>query len=166
MPSTSSKPPAKRGRPSFKPPRPSAGKSTKAKQSTRRKSAPTPTIPSSSESEDDLASPSQEDSSDHEAESSSTVAAPTGTQDPPPIIPPKLITRILYHHLEKDGNGSMKIGKDANILVGKYMDTFVREAIARAAFERSQTEEAAGTGDGFLEVEDLEKLVPQLLQDF
>lgn len=32
------------------------------------------------------------------------------------------------------------------------METFVREAIARAAFERSQAEEGAGMGDGFLEV--------------
>ncbi|KAL8711204.1 MAG: hypothetical protein Q9220_004349 [cf. Caloplaca sp. 1 TL-2023] len=166
MPSTSTKPSAKRGRPSFKPPRPSAGRSTKDKQSGRRKSAPASAIPSSSDSEDDIASPAPEEPSDPEVESSSPVARPSGTQDPPPIIPPKLITRILYHHLEKDSNRSMKVGKDANTLVGKYMDTFVREAIARAAFERSQTEEAAGTGDGFLEVEDLEKLVPQLLQDF
>ncbi len=45
----------------------------------------------------------------------------------------------------------MRIGKDATAAVGKYIDTFVREAIARAAYERG---EAAGTGkgDGFLEV--------------
>ncbi len=46
----------------------------------------------------------------------------------------------------------MKIGKEANTILGKYFDTFVREAIARAAFERSQADEATGTGDGFLEV--------------
>lgn len=46
----------------------------------------------------------------------------------------------------------MKIGREANTLVGKYLDTFVREAIARAAFERNQADEATGTGDGFLEV--------------
>ena len=39
-------------------------------------------------------------------------------------------------------------------MVGKYMETFVREAIARAAFERS---EAGGKGIGgdFLEVSGL-----------
>lgn len=46
----------------------------------------------------------------------------------------------------------MKIGTEANTLVAKYLDTFVREAIARAAFERNQADEATGTGDGFLEV--------------
>ena len=50
--------------------------------------------------------------------------------------------------------------------VGKYMETFVREAMARAAFARIEAEELSGTGDGFLEVEDLEKLAPQLLLDF
>lgn len=63
------------------------------------------------------------------------------------------------------------------------METFVREAIARAAYERG----GEGRGDGFLEVcvsdgrwewgedeglmrfsqvEDLEKLAPQLVLDF
>lgn len=32
------------------------------------------------------------------------------------------------------------------------METFVREAIARAAFESSLAEEGMGTGDRFLEV--------------
>ena len=43
----------------------------------------------------------------------------------------------------------------------------MREALARAAFARVEIEEReAGAGDGFLEVEDLEKLAPQLLLDF
>ena len=32
------------------------------------------------------------------------------------------------------------MGKDANVLVGKYMETFVREAIARAECERANAE--------------------------
>ena len=60
-------------------------------------------------------------------------------------------------------------------VVGKYMETFVREAIARAAFERGEEmerrkgglgERGIGMGDDFLEVEDLEKGVAQLLLDF
>lgn len=43
------------------------------------------------------------------------------------------------------------MGKDANALVGKYMETFVREAIARAECERSSAE-AEGVGRHFLEV--------------
>jgi hypothetical protein len=51
------------------------------------------------------------------------------------------------------------------MLLGKYMDTFVREALARAKHEMDQKKGAASTRD-FLEVEDLEKLAPQLLLDF
>ncbi|KAI4278663.1 MAG: hypothetical protein L6R38_005192 [Xanthoria sp. 2 TBL-2021] len=166
---TASKAPVKRGHPAFKPPRPPRSKPTRSKPPPKRKSAPATNIESSSGSDDEIASHAAEKSTDSEIDvepSSATAAGPSNTQDPPPMIPPKLITRILYHHLEKDEGDTMKIGREANTLVGKYLDTFVREAIARAAFERNQADEATGTGDGFLEVEDLEKLVPQLLLDF
>lgn len=68
-------------------------------------------------------------------------------------IPPELLTRILHEFFEKDGT---RISKDANKAVAKYIDIFVREAIARTAVEK---------GSGFLEVEDLEKVAPQLLMD-
>lgn len=42
------------------------------------------------------------------------------------------------------------MSKDAGLAIGKYMETFVREAIARASFERQQAE--GETGDNFLEV--------------
>ncbi|KAL8645095.1 MAG: hypothetical protein Q9210_006898 [Variospora velana] len=177
--------PAKRGRPAFKPPRPGAGKTAKSKSPPRRKSAPAATVASSASDDDDFGSTAGDKLSDAEDDSSSTLAAPSATQDPPPAIPPQLLTRLLNHHLEKKEDGVKQIGKDANALVGKYMDVFVREAIARAAFERSQADEGTGGGDGFLEVstlsdqecwedllmkrlqvEDLEKLAPQLLLDF
>ncbi|EGS23047.1 uncharacterized protein CTHT_0015320 [Thermochaetoides thermophila DSM 1495] len=68
-------------------------------------------------------------------------------------IHPELLTRILHEFFEKEDT---RITKDANAAVAKYVDIFVREAIARAAVER---------GRGFLEVEDLEKIAPQLLMD-
>ena len=46
----------------------------------------------------------------------------------------------------------MRIGKDANALVGKYMETFVREALARAAFERGEGRGEGGRGGDFVEV--------------
>lgn len=53
----------------------------------------------------------------------------------------------------------MKITKDANAVVAKYVDIFVREALARAAYERAGGDgnaDAGGgrgsVGDGFLEV--------------
>lgn len=45
------------------------------------------------------------------------------------------------------------------------METFIREALARAAYERAKAEGGGVTKD-FLEAEDLEKLAPQLLMDF
>ncbi|KAL2024365.1 hypothetical protein VTK56DRAFT_8847 [Thermocarpiscus australiensis] len=68
-------------------------------------------------------------------------------------IPPELLTRILHEFFQHDGT---RITRDANAAVARYVDVFVREAIARAAVERE---------GGFLEVEDLEKIAPQLLMD-
>jgi hypothetical protein len=75
-------------------------------------------------------------------------------EDKAKTIPPGLLTRLLHEFFAKEGT---RIHKDANEAVAKYMDVFVREAIARSCAERG--------GDGFLEVEDLEKVAPQLLLD-
>lgn len=68
-----------------------------------------------------------------------------------PAIPQKLLTRLLYEGFE---DKNMKIGKEAMTVVGKYMETFVREALARAVYEREEAEAELGkdTGDGFLQV--------------
>jgi CENP-S associating Centromere protein X len=77
-----------------------------------------------------------------------------------PAIPPKLLTKLLHHHFTSD---KIKITKDANAVVAKYVDIFVREALARAAYERvgenfnsGDTVDGLGGGrgfgDGFLEV--------------
>ncbi|KAL4915501.1 CENP-S associating centromere protein X-domain-containing protein [Aspergillus aurantiobrunneus] len=79
-----------------------------------------------------------------------------------PLIPPKLLTNLVHHNFR---NEKTKIAKDANGVVAKYIDVFVREAVARAAFERAESA-GGGLADGFLEVEDLEKMGPQLAMDF
>ena len=61
-------------------------------------------------------------------------------EEPEKSIPPKLLTRLLHEFFQQD---STRVSKDANAAIGKYVDTFVREAIARAARERE---------GGFLEV--------------
>lgn len=68
-----------------------------------------------------------------------------------PAIPHKLLTRLLHQHFQ---NEKTKITKDANEVVAKYVDTFVREALARAAFERKESNGETGMSgiDGFLEV--------------
>ncbi|PFH59637.1 hypothetical protein XA68_12073 [Ophiocordyceps unilateralis] len=73
--------------------------------------------------------------------------------EPEKTIPRDLLTRVLHEFFVKDAT---RISRDANAAVGKYVDVFVREAIVRAA---------VGKRGGFLEVEDLEKIAPQLLLD-
>ncbi|KAK0737296.1 CENP-S associating centromere protein X-domain-containing protein, partial [Apiosordaria backusii] len=68
-------------------------------------------------------------------------------------IPPDLLSRIVHELFE---HKETKITKDANNALSGYIDVFVREAIARAAQKRR---------GGFLEVEDLEKIAPQLVLD-
>jgi centromere protein X len=55
-------------------------------------------------------------------------------------IPADLLTRLLHEFFDSDRT---RVTRDANATVAKYMDVFVREAIARAAAERER---------GFLEV--------------
>jgi centromere protein X len=78
-------------------------------------------------------------------------------------IPPELLTRLLHECFAHEGT---RLSREANAAVGKYVETFVREAMARAAFMRAEADAGGGGGDGFLEVEDLEKLAPQLILDF
>lgn len=73
--------------------------------------------------------------------------------EPEKTIPRDLLTRLLHEFFIKDAT---RVSRDANAATGKYFDVFVREAIARAAVEKE---------GGFLEVEDLEKVSPQLLLD-
>ncbi|GKZ26123.1 hypothetical protein AbraIFM66951_006418 [Aspergillus brasiliensis] len=154
-----------------------------AKASSSKPARPRPSSPTESEEDDDNdtdndnASPTRSTSQDassspepepepdyilaeiiHKDQQSDDVL----TNDP--VIPPKLLTRLLHHHFQ---NEKTKIAKDANTVVAKYVDVFVREALARAAFERSEAVgKGAAVGDGFLEVEDLEKMAPQLVMDF
>lgn len=128
------KPSTKRKAPAFKPPLPASEKSQSSTKVVRRKSAPAKPQPISSDS-----------SSDEEQSSQSPEAK---SEDPSLKIPPKLLTKLLHHHFEHE---QTRIGQDANALVGKYMETFVREALARAAYERSKAEGGAA-GKDFLEV--------------
>lgn len=169
---TTSKPLPKRKAPT--------SKSTKTTTAPRRKSAPTgkrgrPSFiadQASASDDDEDAEEDENDSDDDEFPSSnprsasaddsdtsipSTARGPTTTtQDAPPTIPPALLTRLLHHHFK---DSKIRIGKEANGAVGRYMETFVREAIARAAFERSEAvaegRVEAGVAGEFLEVSSL-----------
>ncbi|KAF8855660.1 hypothetical protein BDZ45DRAFT_499233 [Acephala macrosclerotiorum] len=73
-------------------------------------------------------------------------------------IPEDLLNVILHQFFKQEGT---RMHKDANRAVGRYMEVFVREGIARAVWGREE-----GGNEGGLEVEDLEKLAPQLILDF
>lgn len=140
------KPPTKRKTPAFKPPRPTAKKTKSSTAEPRRKSAPAKPQPISSDSSsDEEANPQRPDV---ESSDIGDDAPLPQSDDPMSRIPPKLLTKLLHHHFEHD---KTRIGKDANALLGKYMETFVREALARAAYERSK-EEGGAAGRDFLEV--------------
>lgn len=61
-------------------------------------------------------------------------------------IPPDLLTKLLHEFFE---HAETRMSRDANALVAKYMETFVKEAIARAAIERNESNDSS---DKFLEV--------------
>lgn len=82
----------------------------------------------------------QIDDHDHDQDQDDDDDEDEDEHDREKTIPPDLLTRILAEFFEKDGT---RITRDANTAVAKYMDIFVKEAIARAAAER---------GGGFLEV--------------
>jgi hypothetical protein len=67
-------------------------------------------------------------------------------------IPPELLTRLLHEFFTHE---STRLSKEASPAVGRYMETFVREAVTRAAFMRAEIQAqngGGGGGDGFLEV--------------
>ena len=110
--------------------------------------------------DDDPASDTGQRLEDSDSNTSTLPDAPTtpttDSTDLPPMIPPALLTKMLHHHFP---DKNMRIGKDAMGVVGKYVETFVREAIARAAYERQEELEerkkrgqSRGFGDEFLEV--------------
>ena len=134
--------PAKRKAQAFKPPRPAAKTKNTTKATPRRKSAPT-RRPASLSSSNDEAVVGVTQSSSLEATAASL------SREPRLSIPSELLSALLKHHFTDEETG---IGKDAKAVVGKYLETFVREALARAAFERSEADGNRGRGGDFLEV--------------
>ena len=190
MPSTSAVATRKRRRPAFSPPRPKTAKATNANEQSAtsastsknrntaskshaasRFSSPTPSE-SDSAAESEVNSPSRSASLHSEPDYILAEVTHNETvEENEPSIPLALIHTLLNHHFnDKD---KTRISQDARTTIGKYVDTFVREAIARSALERQEksgedaAEEVSGRGDdGWLEVEDLEKMAPQLVLDF
>ena len=87
-----------------------------------------------------------------------------------PSIPIPLLHRIMHHSFKNPEE--TKLSTDARACVGRYIGTFIREGIARCAFEvgekatEGRSDSALGHDDGWLEVEDLERVGGQLVLDF
>ncbi|KAG9837471.1 hypothetical protein KCU98_g10628, partial [Aureobasidium melanogenum] len=131
----------------------------------RQKTAPQ--LPTRLPSLSPLSSAVQPDPSPQPAHASAVVIG--SKKDDIPLLPSALITRLLHESFD---DKSTKIGKDANALTARYLDLFVREAVARAtevAKERKEMREAGGQklDDGvWLDVQDLEEVAPGLVLDF
>lgn len=81
-----------------------------------------------------------------------------------PPIPTPLLVNILHENFADE---NMQIQKGAMKLFESYVSIFVREAIARAKSERDDaSKKITGASNRFLQVDDLEKLAPQLVLDF
>ena len=178
-------------RPSFSPPRHKASKATESagKSGTKstkprsrtstsykqKKSRLVSATPSESDEAVGGASPSLSRSPSPISEPDFILAEVTHNDDDDdkasdePAVPLSLLHRILHHNFrDKD---KTRITTDAKEVLGKYVEVFVREAIARSAYEsQGNGPDDAGDGmrrgDGFLEVEDLEKTGVQLVLDF
>jgi hypothetical protein len=160
--------------PQFKPPRPvkapaQASAATKRAQAGAVKK---PTTKPAFQPAAELISADDEQLDDEQIDDDDDLmedAPPARSARPPPAealpspIPAPLLARLLYENFE---DPNTQIQKGAMNLVEKYMEIFVREAFARAKNERELSVKAGGISDGFLQVEDLEKLAPQLVLDF
>ncbi|KAH7406938.1 CENP-S associating centromere protein X-domain-containing protein [Phaeosphaeria sp. MPI-PUGE-AT-0046c] len=177
-PKTSTAENTRRKGPQFKPPRPvkatahgsavtkraQASAAKRATASTARSGfQPAAEIMSSEDEEEDEAEQDDDDDMMEDAPSPVRTTRPPPTLSPDTPIPEPLLSRLLQQNFD---NPETKIQRGAMTLVGAYMQLFVREAFARAKIEREMGVKAGGISDGFLQVEDLEKLAPQLVLDF
>ena len=110
------------------------------------------------------------DSDDFDSIMEDVAPAATPSAPPPanpslaePVVPRPLLARLL---LENFDDPNIQIQTGAMKLVGKYIDIFVTEAFLRSKDERKVAAKDGGVVDGFLQVEDLERLTPQLVLDF
>lgn len=94
-----------------------------------------------------------------------TVPLPSPS-DSIPSIPQPLLVRLLH---EAFADKNTKIDTHAIQVLQKYVEIFVREALARTEAEKREAVERGEVGEmdvGWLEAEDLEKVVAGLLLDF
>ncbi|CAK7271368.1 hypothetical protein SEPCBS57363_004583 [Sporothrix epigloea] len=72
-------------------------------------------------------------------------------------LPPALLARLLHHFFQNPNGTTTRLTQDAHVSINKYMEIFIREAVARSVAERR-------TG-AFLDVDVLQKVAGQLIMD-
>ncbi|KAI7090771.1 hypothetical protein KC356_g1243 [Hortaea werneckii] len=106
--------------------------------------------------------------------SSPRSSPPAGGEQPPgpsqcsetPGVPQNLLVRLLHENLR---DKKTQIDKNAIQVLDKYIEVFVREAIARTSLskqERAASGEILADDARWLELEDLERVAPGLMLDF
>jgi histone H3/H4 len=83
--------------------------------------------------------------------------------DETPQIPQPLLVRLLHEHF---ANRETKIDKHAVVVLQKYVEVFVREAIARTAMAKKERRDVDPDDAGWVDLEDLERIAPGLMLDF
>ena len=178
---------ARRKGPAFNPPRPvnatsqpttgtkRANGAAKKSNATTSRAAFQPAadvIDLSDDDDDDASERAPDDFDSDDFDSIMEDVAPAATRSAPlpanpsfaePVVPRPLLARLL---LENFDDPNIQIQTGAMKLVGKYIDIFVTEAFLRSKDERKVAAKDGGVVDGFLQVEDLERLTPQLVLDF
>ena len=104
--------------------------------------------------------------SDRPAEAAAQQPIPPSQSEGVPVLPQPLLVRLLHEHF---ADKSTKIDKHAIQVVQKYVEVFVREAIARTELLKKEAADKGHVSEmdgGWLELEDLEKAAPGLLLDF
>lgn len=91
----------------------------------------------------------------------------TSSELPPTTIPQPLLIRLLHEHFV---DKQTRIDKHAVQVFQKYIEVFVREAIARTALAKREKVARDGGGDEedarWLELEDLEGVAAGMMLDF
>jgi histone H3/H4 len=83
-----------------------------------------------------------------------------------PSIPRALLLRLMHEHF---ASKDTKIDKHALVVLEKYFEIYIREAIARSLLAKKEDVEKGAASQGeerWLEKSDLEKIVAGVVMDF
>lgn len=99
---------------------------------------------------DNVGAESSQDDKPSDTRKSNNAATSSASQDASKlqVVPPQLLSKLVHNHFQHEDT---RITKEAMSVFEKYVETFVKEAIYRAHFERKKQE----GDDGFLDVCDV-----------